>query len=102
MAFIRHVDYANVWDNIPQNWETWPNTFDQWTNEEADFGDFSAVTYVQATDDDPAGATPTYGQWFLANGQQVVGRGFRFKVVLSAINTGVSPGVVTLTATIGY
>ena len=102
VAFIRHVDYANVWDNIPQNWETWPNTFDQWTNEEADFGDFSAVTYVQATDDDPAGATPTYGQWFLANGQQVVGRGFRFKVVLSAINTGVSPGVVTLTATIGY
>ena len=101
-TFNRHIDYASVWDNIPQNWETWPNTFDDWTSESADFGDMQAVVYVQATDDDPASASPTYGEWLLANGQQVVGRGFRFKVVLSATNTGVSPSIETLTGTVGY
>ena len=101
-TFNRHIDYASVWDNIPQNWETWPNTFDDWTSESADFGDMQAVVYVQTTDDDPASASPTYGEWLLANGQQVVGRGFRFKVVLSATNTGVSPSIETLTGTVGY
>lgn len=101
-TFNRHIDYASLWDNIPQNWETWPNTFDDWTSESADFGDMQAVVYVQATDDDPASASPTYGEWLLANGQQVVGRGFRFKVVLSATNTGVSPSIETLTGTVGY
>jgi hypothetical protein len=102
VTFNRHIDYASVWDNIPQNWETWPNTFDDWTSESADFGDMQAVVYVQTTDDDPASASPTYGEWLLANGQQVVGRGFRFKVVLSATNTGVSPSIETLTGTVGY
>lgn len=91
-----------MWDNIPQNWDTWPNTFDNWTDESADFGDMQAVVYVQSTDDDPASASPTYGEWLLANGQQVVGRGFRFRVILSATNTGVSPSIETLTGTVGY
>jgi len=102
VTFNRHIDYANVWDNIPQNWDTWPNTFDNWTDESADFGDMQAVVYVQSTDDDPASASPTYGEWLLANGQQVVGRGFRFRVILSATNTGVSPSIETLTGTVGY
>lgn len=102
VTFNRHIDYASVFDNIPQNWDTWPNTFDNWTDEDADFGDMQAVTYVQTTNDDPASASPTYGEWFLANGQQVVGRGFRFRVVLTATNTGVSPSIETLTGTVGY
>ena len=36
----RHVDYSAVFDDIPQNWDTWPDTFDDWTNESANFGDF--------------------------------------------------------------
>lgn len=102
VTFNRHIDYASVFDNIPQNWDTWPNTFDEWADEDANFGDMQAVTYVQATSDDPASASPTYGPWLLANGQQVVGRGFRFRVVMSATNTGVSPSIATLTGTVGY
>ena len=102
VTFNRHIDYASVFDNIPQNWDTWPNTFDNWTDEGANFGDVQAVTYVQATDDDPASASPTYGNWVLSNGAQVVGRGFRFKVVMTATNAGVSPSIETLSATVGY
>ena len=97
----RHIDYAQTWDNIPQTWDTWPDTWDDWTDEDAAFGDFSTVVEVRATDDDPSGS-PTWGDWGPADGSQYVGRGFQFRVRLNATNTGVSPAVTALTATIGY
>ena len=97
----RHIDYAQTWDNIPQTWDTWPDTWDDWTDEDANFGDFSSVVEVRATSDDPSGS-PTWGDWSAADGSQVVGRGFQFRVRLNATNTGVSPAVTALTGTIGY
>jgi len=97
----RHIDYAQTWDNIPQTWDTWPDTFDDWTNEDANFGDFSSVVEVRATSDDPAGS-PTWDDWTAADGSQVVGRAFQFRVRLNATNTGVSPAITGLTGTIGY
>jgi hypothetical protein len=43
------------WDDISSsyNWSQWPDSWDTWTDEDANFGDFSVVTYVSATDDDP-------------------------------------------------
>jgi len=101
VTFARHIDYSSVFDNIPQNWDTWPDTFDDWTNEDAGFGDFSTAIQVRATNDDPA-SSPTWGAWADALGQQVVGRGFQFRVKLDATNTEVSPKITELTGTIGY
>ena len=101
VTFARHIDYSSVFDNIPQNWDTWPDTFDDWTNEDAGFGDFSTAIQVRATNDDPS-SSPTWGSWQDAIGQQVVGRGFQFRVKLDATNTEVSPKITELTGTIGY
>jgi hypothetical protein len=101
VTFARYIDYSSVFDNIPQTWDTWPDTFDDWTNEDAGFGDFSTAIQVRATSDDPA-SSPTWGEWADALGQQVVGRGFQFRVNLDATNTEVSPKITELTGTIGY
>jgi len=101
ILFERHADYLEEWDNIPQLWETWPETWDRWTASDADFGDMQSVVEVRATQDDPT-SSPVWGDWFLANGQTVVGRAFQFRTTLTASNTGVSPSVDTLYAEIGY
>ncbi len=101
VTFARHIDYASVFDNIPQNWDTWPDNFDDWTNEDAAFGDFSTAVQVRSTADDPS-SSPTWGAWETAIGQQVVGRGFQFRVNLNATNSEVSPAITVLSATVGY
>ena len=101
ILFERHADYLEEWDNIPQLWETWPETWDRWTASDADFGDMQSIVEVRATQDDPT-SSPVWGDWFLANGQTVVGRAFQFRTTLTASNTGVSPSVDTLYAEIGY
>ena len=100
-TFNRYVGYANEWDNIPQTWDTWPEGFDTWTEEEADFGDTSVIVQVSSTTDDPSG-TPTWTSYSDAIGQQIVGRAFRFKAILSATNTQVSPSIETLYAEVSY
>lgn len=97
----RHIDYSQVFDNIPQNWDTWPGNFDDWTDEDAAFGDFSSIVEVRATPDDPSGS-PTWGAFGPADGSQYVGRGFQFRVRLNATNSSVSPAITALTGTIGY
>ncbi len=101
VTFARHIDYASVFDNIPQNWDTWPDNFDDWTNEGAAFGDFSTAVQVRSTADNPS-SSPTWGAWENAIGQQVVGRGFQFRVNLNATNSEVSPAITVLSATVGY
>jgi hypothetical protein len=101
VTFARHIDYSSVFDNIPQNWDTWPDTFDDWTSESAAFGDFSTAIQVRSTPDNPA-SSPTWGAWENAIGQQVVGRGFQFRVNLNATNSEVSPAITVLSATVGY
>ena len=90
-----------LWDDIPQNWDTWPDNWDTWTDEDAGFGDVSVAIYVSATYDDPFG-TPTWGSYFPANGSDVVGRGFRFKAILSNTNENFTPSVSALSATVEY
>lgn len=100
-TFNRYVGYTAQWDNIPQTWDTWPDGFDTWTDEEADFGDTSVIVQVSSTSDDPSG-TPTWSGWSDAIGQQVVARAFRFRAVLTATNTNVSPSIETLYAEVSY
>ncbi|MDG1314601.1 MAG: phage tail protein [Flavobacteriaceae bacterium] len=92
-----------LWDDIPQNWNTWPDKFDTWTNEDAAFGDVSVLVYVRSTFDDPDPTQfPIWGQWVLANGSEVVGRAFEFKAELSSTNTNFTPSVISLIGRIEY
>jgi hypothetical protein len=101
-TFTRAYDGATLlWDAIPQNWDTWPDNWDTWTDEDANFGDVSVATFVSATDDDPAG-TPTWGAYALANGNFIQGRAFRFKAVLSSVNTKFTPALTELSVTVEY
>ena len=100
-TFNRHIDYAQEWDNIPQTWDTWPDTFDDWTTESAGFADTNVVVQVSSTTDDPSG-TPTWTPYQDAVGQQLIGWAFRFRAVLTATNTNVSPSIETLYAEVSY
>jgi hypothetical protein len=101
-TFTRAFDGASMlFDDIPQNWDTWPGNWDNWTDENNDFGDVSVSVLVSATPDDPAG-TPTWGDYSPANGGFVQGRAFRFKAVLSSINTNLTPAITELSATVEY
>lgn len=101
VTFNRHFDNAGLWDSIPGNWDTWPGNWDDWTDEQAAFGDHNVIVQVSATDDDPSGS-PTWGAWQTATGGEVTGRAFRFRALLDATNTGVSPSIETLKATVEY
>lgn len=101
VTFNRHFDNPDLWDSIPGNWDTWPDNWDDWTDEQTDFGDMFVVIQVSATDDDPSGS-PTWGAWQTATGGEITGRAFRFRALLDATNTGVSPSIETLKATVEY
>jgi hypothetical protein len=90
------------WDDISSsyNWSQWPDNWDTWTDEDANFGDFSVVIYVAATDDDPAGS-PTWGAWTVAAGDKS-GRAFKFKAELANISNNVTPSISVLKGIVEY
>jgi hypothetical protein len=90
------------WDDISSsyNWSQWPDSWDTWTDEDANFGDFSVVIYVSATDDDPAGS-PTWGAWTVAAGERT-GRAFKFKAELANISNNVTPSISVLKGIVEY
>ena len=90
------------WDDISSsyNWSQWPDSWDTWTDEDANFGDFSVATYVSATDDDPAGS-PVWGAWTVAAGDKS-GRAFKFKAVLANISNNVTPSISVLKGIVEY
>jgi hypothetical protein len=90
------------WDDISSsyNWSQWPDNWDTWTDEDANFGDFSVVVYVAATDDDPTGS-PTWGAWTVAAGEKT-GRAFKFKAVLANISNNVTPSISVLKGIVEY
>jgi hypothetical protein len=101
-TFTRKFDGGTIlWDDVPQLFDTWPGNFDTWTDEDAAFGDVSVVVYVSATEDDPS-VSPVWGPYVPANGANIVGRAFRFKAVLSSVNTNYTPSVSELSVEISY
>jgi hypothetical protein len=90
------------WDDISgsYNWSQWPDNWDTWTNEDANFGDFSVIIYVSATDDNPAGS-PVWGGWTVAAGERT-GRAFKFKAELTSISNNVTPSISVLKGIVEY
>ena len=91
------------WDDISSSfsWDDWPGNFDDFTDEDAPFNDYSILFYVRATADDPAGS-PTYGDWLPVTGGQVVGRGFQFKAEIANVSDKVSPAISAIQAKVSY
>ena len=91
------------WDDISSsfNWDDWPGNFDDFTDEDAPFNDYSVDFYVRATTDDPAGS-PTYGNWVPVTGGQIVARGFQFKAEVANVSNKVSPAISALAAKVSY
>ena len=93
----RYYPDAGLWSKIHGTWTSWPDNFTTWTNEQANFGDYDVQVYAAASADNV-----TYGAWTLANGQELVGRYFKFKAVLTSTNLNVSPAIKTLSAEVAY
>ena len=80
------------WDDIPNNWDTWPGDFDDLTNEDTDFGDYDVVIQLGTSNDG--------SNWsaYATAGGEVSARYVRFRAVLSNTTANVSPVVSELTA----
>ena len=84
------------WDDIPQVWSTWPDNWDTWTLEQAEFNDYSVEVQVDASN-----TTTFSNNWVTATGE-VVGRYFRFRLVLKNENANVSPQVLSFKGIVEY
>jgi len=101
-TFTRKFDGGTLlWDDIPQDFDTWPDLFDTWTTETTAFGDTGVTVFASATYDDPAG-TPTWGSYLPANGASIMGRAFRFKAELNSSNAKYTPSITELSASVAY
>lgn len=101
-TFTRKYDNGTLlWDAIPGTFDTWPDVFDNWTTETTDFGDVNVEVYVSTTVDDPSG-TPTWSAYETANASFFLGRGFRFKAVLTSSSLNFTPNITALSSTVEY
>jgi hypothetical protein len=90
------------WDDISSsfNWDQWPDNWDTWTDEDANFGDFTVIIYISATNTDPAGS-PVWGDWTVAAGEKN-GRAFKFKAELTNVSNNVTPSISVLKGIVEY
>lgn len=110
MIFAETRHHANAtagevnWDDISDafSWDNWPGSFDDWTYENVGWNDYDYEFYVRATDDDPGGASPTWGNWSIVSGGELTGRGFEFKLEVSNIASNVSPAFSEIEAQVSY
>jgi hypothetical protein len=86
------------WDDINNNWNTWPGDFDTWTYETAAFNDFSVTIYVRASD---TVANLNNESWVVAQGE-VVGKYVQFRADINTDYFGVTPNITALSATVEY
>ena len=91
-----------LWDSIPNLWDSWPNEWDNWTDPNASFGGVDVQVYVSYTSDDPASGGAVWSAYSLASGSFFIGRGFRFKAVLSSDNTDYTPNITALSVVLEY
>jgi|DEB0MinimDraft_6_1074348.scaffolds.fasta_scaffold00440_14 hypothetical protein len=97
----KHLDAVSGqynFDDIPGNWDTWPDVFDNWTYETTDFGDVDVVVQARAS-------TTTGGlssaAWVSASGE-IVGQYIEMRAILSNSSVKVTPSVTLLSGTVEY
>jgi hypothetical protein len=87
-----------LWDDIPNNWNTWPGLFDTWTDEDAPFNDYSTEIEARASTTVAGLQSETY----VAASGEVVGRYIEFRVVLRNTTANVTPNITALSAIMEY
>lgn len=89
-------DFAASFDQAGGNFDSRPGLFD---GDAAEFDDTNAELYISTTDNDPATTTvwTAYQRFYVGDYRC---RGMRFKLILYANNTSVTPAVDTLEVTV--
>ena len=87
---INTINPDDFWDSRSDNIDTW-NDIDA-----DDLSETNAELYSRSTNDDPNGASPTYGTWEPFANSTKRGRGFQFKVEMETSNDSQDVVVQTL------
>ena len=87
---INTINPDDFWDSRSANIDTW-NDIDA-----DDLSETNAELYSRSTNDDPNGASPTYGTWEPFANSTKRGRGFQFKVEMETSNDSQDVVVQTL------
>ena len=87
---INTINPDDFWDSRSDNIDTW-NDIDA-----DDLSETNAELYSRSTNDDPNGASPTYGTWEPFANSTKRGRGFQFKVEMETENDSQDVVVQTL------
>jgi predicted phage tail protein len=82
-------------------WDSRSDNIDLWNDIDADdLSETNAELYSRSTNDDPSGASPTYGTWEPFANSTKRGRGFQFKVEMETSNDSQDPVVQALGVTV--
>jgi len=87
------LDYINLFDDATGNFDDRSGVFDGDVNT---YGDTNVELQIARTTDDPASASPTYTAFQRFNVGDYVGRGFKFKAILTSTNVQSSPKITQL------
>ncbi|REJ66076.1 MAG: host specificity protein J [Proteobacteria bacterium] len=91
---INTINPDDFWDSRSDNIDTW-NDIDA-----DDLSETNAELYSRSTNDDPNGASPSYGTWEPFANSTKRGRGFQFKVEMETDNDSQDVVVQTLGVTV--
>ena len=87
------LDYINLFDDATGNFDDRSGVFD---GDVDTYGDTNVELQIARTTDDPASASPTYTAFQRFNVGDYVGRGFKFKAILTSTNVQSSPKITQL------
>lgn len=91
---------ANLWDDLTGNVDGFNGLWDDLTANPQN-ADIDIISYISATDDDPAGS-PTWSDYKVFKAGDFSGRAFRFKIDLVSTANDVTPSVEELVAKVEY
>ncbi len=98
---IVSVDMTAVGENVGSLIDDWADidAIEEW-DMSADPSTWNVTIQIATTDDDPNGASPTWTAWQNFTQGEYRARGFKFRALLSADDTTVTPAVTALSVSI--
>lgn len=87
---VGRVDYVNTFDTAEGLFDSRAGDFDGDPNQ---FDDTNVELYVSTTEDNPNGMSPNWSSWRKFFVGDYKARGFKFKAVLTSVDTAASPSV---------
>ena len=91
------VDYVNTFDDASGNFDDREGQFD---GDISTFGDVNVELQIARTRDDPSSGSPTYTAFQKFNVGDYIGRGFKFRAILTSDDLEATPKVTQLSVTV--